>query len=49
MRGALEYDAFTGWRRVLYWHRGQLKKVKRAFSKRTRRQTRASLREPTSE
>ena len=44
MRGAVEYDAFTGWRRVLHWHRGQLKKVKRSFSKRMRRQARLALR-----
>jgi hypothetical protein len=44
MRGAIEYDAFTRWRRVLHWQRGQLKKVKRSFSKRMGRQARMSLR-----
>ena len=32
-----EYDAFTGWRKVLFWQRGELKKVKRGYNKRFRK------------
>jgi hypothetical protein len=32
-----EYDAFTGWRKVLHWHPGQRKKIKRRANKRERR------------
>jgi hypothetical protein len=41
--GGLEYDALTGWRHVLYWHPGQLKRVKRKYRKRVRRLTRQML------
>ena len=32
-----EYDAFSGWRKVLHWKPGQLKKIKRAYNKRVRK------------
>jgi hypothetical protein len=32
-----EYDAFTRWRKVLYWQRGELRKIKRGYNKRVRR------------
>ncbi|HET9893729.1 MAG TPA: hypothetical protein VFQ44_02100 [Streptosporangiaceae bacterium] len=37
VKGTDEQDAFTGWRRVMPWHPGQLRKVKRRSSKRERR------------
>jgi len=40
-----EFDAFTRWRRLLNWHRGALKKVKRSFAKRTRKAAKHGLRE----
>ena len=32
-----EYDAFTRWRNIHFWKRGELKKIKRKFTKRVRR------------
>lgn len=32
-----EFDAFTRWRRVVSWQRGELRKVKRGYWKRVRR------------
>lgn len=32
-----EQDAFTGWRHVMFWQRGELRKIKRRASKRERR------------
>jgi hypothetical protein len=40
-----EFDAFTRWRRLLHWRPGALKKVKRAFAKRSRKTAKAGLRE----
>ena len=40
-----EWDAFTGWRRVLFWHQGELRKIKRRYSKRMRKQERVKVRE----
>ena len=37
MKGGDEYDAFTGWRRVIKWSRGERAKIKRAFRRRVRR------------
>ncbi|MFD2677999.1 hypothetical protein [Camelimonas lactis] len=39
-----EFDAFTGWRRLLNWRPGHLKRIKRQFWRRTRRQARRELR-----
>lgn len=38
-----EQDAFTGWRYVLRWQRGELRKIKRRASKRERRAARAGI------
>jgi len=38
-------DAFTGWRKVLHWHKGELRKVKRRESKRERRRGRDEIRQ----
>lgn len=43
MKGGLEYDAFTGWRRVLIWRAGQRKRTKQAFSRRVRRRRKREL------
>ena len=32
-----EWDAFTGWRKYVFWHRGELRKIKRARHKRERK------------
>lgn len=32
-----EQDAFTGWRRVLSWQRGELRKIKRRYHHKERR------------
>jgi hypothetical protein len=44
MAGGEEYDAFTGWRKYLHWHKGQLKKVKRRSNKRERRKAQEMIR-----
>jgi len=31
-----EYDAFTGWRRLLHWKPGERRRIKRAFNRRVR-------------
>ncbi len=31
-----ECDAFTGWRRVLFWKAGQRKRIKKRYNKRMR-------------
>jgi hypothetical protein len=33
-----EQDAYTGWRRVLFWQSGELKRTKRRTHKRERRE-----------
>ena len=37
MKSADEYDAFTGWRRLLSWRSGQIAKIKRRYNKRARK------------
>jgi hypothetical protein len=37
LRGALEYDALTRWKRFLSFAPGERKKIKRAFNKRERK------------
>jgi hypothetical protein len=46
----IECDAFSrrSWR-MLSWRRGDLRKIKRAFSKRTRKRARLAVEESTSE
>jgi len=44
MKGGDEYDAFTNWRRYVYWQRGELKRIKRKYNKRVRRAGRAICR-----
>ena len=34
---AEEFDAFTRWRKYLFWQRGELKAVKRGYNKRFRK------------
>ena len=43
-RNADEIDWTTPWRRVLFWQRGESKKVKRRMNKRGRARTRQELR-----
>ena len=38
-----EYDALTGWRKVLYWQPGERKAAKRHYRKRVRQKTRQRL------
>jgi hypothetical protein len=40
LKGGDEWDAFTRWRRVVSWARGELARVKRRFARRVRRQGR---------
>lgn len=37
MRTGDEYDALTGWRRLLHWRAGERAKVKRLYRRRERR------------
>lgn len=43
LRGGLEQDALTGWRKFLAWKAGQRKWVKRMFRKRARRVARRDI------
>jgi hypothetical protein len=38
-------DAFTGWRRVLHWQKGELRKIKRREAKLERRRGREEIKE----
>jgi hypothetical protein len=37
-----EFDAFTGWRRVLSWRAGERKAIKRRYNRRARRVAKVS-------
>jgi hypothetical protein len=43
MKDADEYDAFTGWRRVMYWRPGERKAIKARANRRERRVERQRL------
>ncbi len=43
LRGGLEQDALSGWRKFLAWKAGQRKWVKRMFRKRARRVAKAQI------
>ena len=43
MKGGDEYDALTKTRKFHLWKAGQVKKIKRAYNKRFRKYSRASL------
>lgn len=45
LRGWDEQDAFTGWRKVMFWQRGELKRVKRRHAHRRRRDGKREIRE----
>lgn len=47
--GGDEQDAFTGWRKVLYWQRGELRRIKRRAGKRERRAAKAVIGQERSE
>ena len=38
-----EQDAFAGWRHVMFWQRGELRKIKRRASKRERRTAKTAI------
>lgn len=40
VRGWDEQDAFTGWRRYLFWQRGELRRIKARANRRDRRRAR---------
>lgn len=42
--GGDEYDAFSRWRYIHGWGRGELRKIKRRAGKRERRTARAAIR-----
>lgn len=44
LKGELEYDAFTSWRKFLGWKSGTLKYAKRKFNKRQRKQAKRAIR-----
>jgi len=43
MKGGPEYDAFTGWKKVLNWRPGVRAWIKRKFWKRQRMNAKAAL------
>lgn len=43
-----EEDAYTGWRKLLFWHRGELMHVKRRTHKRERREGKNEIRQESS-
>ena len=44
VRTADEQDAFTGWRKYLHWRAGELRRIKRAASKRERQEGKTQAR-----
>lgn len=38
-----EHDAYTNWRRMLFWQRGETKGVKRRTHRRERREAKAEI------
>jgi hypothetical protein len=40
-----EQDAYTRWRKMLFWQRGELRKIKRRTHKRERRQSKQEAKE----
>ncbi len=44
IKGGDEYDAFTAWRKVILWKRGELARIKRGYARRVRREAREQLR-----
>lgn len=49
MKSGDEYDALTGWRRVLSFKPGKRKRIKSAFRRRVRRIVRKILRQETTD
>ncbi len=47
LKGGLEWDRFTGWRRVVRFGRGLSRFIKRTHNKRVRREVKEKLRCPT--
>lgn len=45
LKGGDEYDAFTGWRKFLYWQPGERAKIKATFNRRVRRTIKRRVRE----
>lgn len=45
MKGFDEYDAFTGWRRVMHWQPGERARIKATYNRRVRRVIRRRIRE----
>ena len=43
-RNADETDAFSRWRHVLVWRRGEVRRIKRAANRRERREARLAVR-----
>lgn len=39
-----EYDVFTGWRHVIRWKQGQIRRIKRRYHKRVRKAIKERLR-----
>jgi hypothetical protein len=44
IKGWDEQDAYTGWRKVMFWQKGELKKIKRRTHKRERREGKNDIR-----
>jgi hypothetical protein len=45
LKGGDEYDGLTKARKFYHWQSGQLKKIKRAYNKRFRKQAKSKLEE----
>jgi len=45
LRGGIEQDALTGWRRYLRWRSGRRKAAKRSYNRRRRRRERIDIEE----
>ena len=43
LKGGDEYDVVTGWRRLLIWKKGQIRKAKRSMNKRERKESKEKL------
>jgi hypothetical protein len=43
-KSADEWDAFTGWRRLVSWGKKRIRKIKKGFTRRVRRSSKQKLR-----
>jgi hypothetical protein len=45
LRDGDEYDVFTKWRKIILWARGEVRRIKKRFTRRIRRKVKQVLKE----